>query len=290
MKILVTGATGNIGKALIKYLLNAQKEVEVLAASRNIEKDQKTHPPHPKLKWVYFDFAAPSSSFDKALSQADQLFLLRPPAISDVNIVFKPLIEKAKRHELKGIVFLSVQGVEKSSVIPHHKIEALIVDSGIDYIFIRPGYFMQNLTTTLWKDLSQKKEIYLPSGKAKFNWTDVGNIAECSAIAHLEFETLKNKALVITGQEQLNFEQVAQIISEKTGKNIEYRSPNPLIFAYRKYREGLPFSFIMVMIVLHFLPRFQETPPLSSVYEQLTGKKPTTLEDFVEREINTANA
>lgn len=118
MKILVTGATGNVGKALIKYLLNAQKELQVLAGSRNVEQDQKKHPPHPKLKWVPFDFHDLKTS-EEALKQADQLFLLRPPAISDVNTVFKPLIEKAKETGIKAIVFLPQLVRAFSSFLKH---------------------------------------------------------------------------------------------------------------------------------------------------------------------------
>jgi len=40
----------------------------------------------------------------------------------------------------------------------------------------------------------------------------------------------------------------------------------------------------MVMIMLHFLPRFQSEPTISGFYEQLTGKKPTTLKEFIKRE------
>jgi hypothetical protein len=43
-------------------------------------------------------------------------------------------------------------------------------------------------------------------------------------------------------------------------------------------------GMISVMIMLHFLPRFQEEPKLSDFYEKITGKKPTSLKAFIERE------
>jgi len=79
--------------------------------------------------------------------------LLRPPQISDVKKYFAPLVETAKKSSIKHIVFLSVQGVDNSKIIPHHKIEKSIVDSKIIYTFLRPAYFMQNFTTTLRNDL-----------------------------------------------------------------------------------------------------------------------------------------
>ena len=79
--------------------------------------------------------------------------MLRPPQISDVKKYFAPLVETAKKSSIKHIVFLSVQGVDNSKIIPHHKIEKSIVDSKIIYTFLRPAYFMQNFTTTLRNDL-----------------------------------------------------------------------------------------------------------------------------------------
>lgn len=43
-------------------------------------------------------------------------------------------------------------------------------------------------------------------------------------------------------------------------------------------------GMIIVMILLHFLPRFQKEPQISNFYEELTGKKPTDLKTFILRE------
>jgi hypothetical protein len=54
-----------------------------------------------------------------------------------------------------------------------------------------------------------------------------------------------------------------------------------------KRKEELPKGKILVMFMLHFLPRFQKEPHISGFYEQLTGKKPTPLKAFIKREGNT---
>ena len=128
-----------------------------------------------------FDFEQPDT-FDNALKAIDTIFLLRPPHIDDIEKYFRPLIQKIKEHNVKELVFLSVQGAEKSKVIPHNKIERLIQEYKLDYVFLRPSYFMQNLTTTLLDDIKTKRQVILPSGKAKFNWIDIENIAETSAV------------------------------------------------------------------------------------------------------------
>lgn len=237
----------------------------------------------PQLHYTHFDFEN-INTFENALTDIDSIFLLRPAHISDVETFFKPLISAIKKHGVKEVVFLSVQGAEKSKIIPHHKIENLIKNEGIDHIFLRPSYFMQNLTTTLLGDIQQKKEILLPAGKAVFNWIDAKNIGEAAAELLLRFADFKNRAIEITGYENDNFYTVAMLLSSVLPFKIKYQSTNPLYFFRIKKKEGLKTGLILVMILLHFIPRFHKEPEISTFYEELTGKKPTTLLQFLTRE------
>jgi len=281
--ILITGATGNVGLEVIRYLYQIDASNRIVAGVRNIEKAKKFFSDFPKLELVHFDFEDPDT-FDNALSGIDRVFLLRPPHISDVDKIFRPLIASIKHNSINEIIFLSVQGAEKSKIIPHNKIERLIMEFGLDHIFLRPSYFMQNLTTTLIGDIKTKREIVLPSGKAKFNWVDIENIGEAAAILLEKFPDYKNQPYEITGYENLSFAQVTSQINRIIDNPILYRSVNPLKFLLIKKREGMGKGLIMVMILLHFLPRFQKEPKISNFFEQLMGKKPTDLATFIKRE------
>jgi uncharacterized protein YbjT (DUF2867 family) len=282
-KILITGATGNIGFEVIRFLTKIDSTNRIIAGVRNIDKAKIVFKDNPKLDYVHFDFED-FETFDNALSGIDKLFLLRPPHISDIETYFKPLISKIKEKNINQIVFLSVQGAEKSKVIPHNKIERLINEQRLDFIFLRPSYFMQNLTTTLIKDIQTKREIILPAGKAKFNWIDIENIGEIGAILLDKFNDYKNQAIEITGLENEHFEKVTELINDIVDSPIEYKNVNPLRFYRIKKRNGMVKGMIVVMILLHFLPRFQKEPKISNFYERLTGKKPTDLKTFIERE------
>lgn len=281
--ILIIGATGNIGFEVIRFLTKIDSSNRIIAGVSNIEKAKNVFKDFSDLDYTHFDFED-FNSFDNALNGIDKIFLLRPPHISDIDTYFKPLILKIKEKKINQIVFLSVQGVEKSKVIPHNKIERLINDFGLDYIFLRPGYFMQNLTTTLIEDIKTKREIILPAGKAKFNWIDIENIGEAGAILLDKFDDYKNQAIEITGLENENFEKVTELINNSIDNPIKYKNVNPLKFYRIKKEEGMVNGMIIVMILLHFLPRFQKEPKISDLYERLTGKKPTDLKTFIERE------
>lgn len=284
-KVLITGATGNIGSAVIRFLYKNNTSNNIIAGVRNIPMAKETFRDYSELEYIDFDFESPET-FDRALTGIDRIFLLRPPHISNVEKYFRPLISAIRKHGINEILFLSVQGAELSKVIPHNKIERLIRDSGMDYVFLRPSYFMQNLTTTLMNDIKTKRSIILPAGQAKFNWIDIENIGEAGAILLDRFGEYKNTAYEITGLENESFSRVAALINESTSDRINYRHVNPLTFWRIKKSEGMANGMIMVMILLHFLPRLQKEPKISDFYEKLTGKKPTDLRAFIEREKN----
>jgi len=281
-RILITGATGNIGMEVIRYLFELKTTNKIIAGVRNIPKAQQLFARFPGLEYVNFDFENPGT-FTNSLNNIDVVFLLRPPHISDIEKFFRPLIAKLKENGVGEIVFLSVQGAEKSTVIPHNKIEKLIREFNINHVFLRPSYFMQNLTTTLLNDIQSKRKIILPAGKAVFNWIDVENIGETCAILLERFSAFENRAIELTGYENENFYTVAALISESVAENIVFENVGPLRFFSLKKREGMIPGMIMVMIMLHFLPRFQKPPVISMFYEELTGRKPTTLRQFIER-------
>jgi len=281
--ILVTGATGNTGSELIRFLYEPGTSNKIIAGVRNIENAKELLKDYPQLDYVHFDFEDPCT-FEKSLEGIDSIFLLRPPHISDAGKYFRPLIAAVKKNNINEVVFLSVQGAEKSRVIPHNKIERIIKESGTDHIFLRPAYFMQNLTTTLAEDIKTKREIILPAGKAKFNWIDIENIAEAAAILLESFRDHKNQAFEITGPENASFIEVSRIINDTVKNPVRYRSVNPFSFYMIKKREGMTRGMIIVMILLHFLPRFQKAPAVSDFYERLTGKKPADLKSFIERQ------
>ncbi len=282
-KILITGATGNVGTEVINALCTSDHSLEIIAAVRDVNRAKKKFRHCEKVQFRAFDLER-SGMFHSAFKDIDILFLLRPPHISDVDRYFIPLLRSAEECGIRKILFLSVQGAEKFSVIPHNKIERLIKASGFQYIFIRPGYFMQNLTTTLLPELTKSRSLSLPAGDAKFNWIDVKDIGEVSALLAASFDEHVGKAYEITGRENKSFGDVLKILGEQTGISIQYIRLNPISFFLKKKREGMPSNFALVMTFLHFLPRIQNAPNISNDYITLTGREPTTLREFIDRE------
>ena len=282
-KVLITGATGNVGIELIKSLNSINHQLDLYAGVRDLENDSKKLSAY-KIKLKHFDFMG-MSSYELALTNCDILFLLRPPQLSDVKKYFKPIIDTALKCNIKHIVFLSVQGVENSKIIPHHKIERLIVESKIPYTFLRPAYFMQNFTTTLRNDLVNKKRIYLPAGKAKFTLIDVRDIGTVSAIILNDTSLHANMSYELTSNKKLTFQEMANTLSTLLGVSIQYQSPNLFNFYRTKRKEKVEPIFILVMIMLHYFPRFQKEPSISNWAEKIMGRPSIPFEEFIRNNV-----
>ena len=280
-KILITGATGNVGEQVIKFLVLKQGNFEILAGVRDLG-DGHRFPNFPDVKPVRFDFGK-KALVDEALAKVDILFLLRPPQLINIKSYFEPLIQSAVKYKVRHIVFLSVQGAEKNSFIPHHKIEKLILDSKLNYTFLRPAYFMQNFTTTLKTDLIEHNRIYLPAGGAVFTLIDLEDVGKVAAEVLSHTQGHQNKAYTLTANQKLNFKQMADSLSRHLNRSITYKSPNPLVFLWKMKQRGHSVKFILVLIMLHYLPRFKSAPNISKSVKTITGFEPNSFSTFIQK-------
>ena len=281
-KILVTGANGLVGKALLQHAVQNGWSSHFVAA---VQQAGKAGPWFKEngIALLPFDFAQPES-YGSYLDQFHTIFLLRPPALTSVPKYFEPLVAAAKEAGVKHIVFLSVQGAGDNSLIPHYKIEQLLITSGLAYTFLRPAYFMQNFLTSLNKQLVQQQLISLPAGKASFTLVDVQDVGAAAAIICANANEHAGQAYDLTNEELLSFGDMAPQLSQVLGKPITYRSPSLIRFYFEQRKLGVSPVFIAVMVMLHYLPRFKAAPPVSASLAELLGRPAGSFKAFVERE------
>ncbi len=276
-RILVTGATGQVGSAVIAALLSADGII-IRAGVRAVRLPTALWSGDATVQPVAFDFLD-AASWDAALAGCDSLFLLRPPQLTSD---FGDLIARAQQHGVAHIVFLSVQGAENNRFIPHHQIERRLVSSGVPYTILRPAYFMQNFTSTLHDELARRHRIFLPAGDARFTLVDVADIARVAALVLTSSGTAHHgTAYTLTSQTPLTFGEMAAQLTIGLGISITYVSPNPLHFYRRLRRDGREPGLILVMLLLHMLPRITGTPPVTHTVSELTGRAPIEFAHFV---------
>jgi uncharacterized protein YbjT (DUF2867 family) len=147
-RILVIGATGNVGLEVVNELRG--RGASVVAAVRNISRARRLL--GDDLEYVEFDFAKPET-FISAFAGVRKLFLVRPPDIADTKRFIVPALVAARSAGVEHVVFLSLLGVEHNSFVPHYAIEQALLNSGMDWTFLRASFFMQNLNTVHRDDI-----------------------------------------------------------------------------------------------------------------------------------------
>ena len=282
--ILITTPLGNVGLETLRALAKRPQrpQLRLIAGVRNPEKDRPTLTTLAD-DVIRFDFADPAM-FDAALSGVDRVLLVRPPQLADVDLYFRPFIGALKRSEVQQVVFLSLQGVENNAITPHYKIEKLILEAGIPYTFLRPSFFMQNLSTTHRAEIADRAEIYIPAGNGRTSLIDVVDIGEVAALALADpTGRYLNNGYELTGTEALTYAEIAQILTDVLGRTITYKDPSVLAFIWRKWwKEKMPLSFVLVMVALYTVARLGKAAGITAVFQALTGHAPRTFRQFAE--------
>jgi uncharacterized protein YbjT (DUF2867 family) len=275
-KILVTGATGNVGAEVVRLLCQDGQPVKVALRDCNAVNDAFS----AGVERVHFDFEKPET-FRPAFQDVSKLFLMRPPAVADIKQSINPALDAAKEAGVHQVVFLSIQGAEKNPVVPHAQIESYIQSIGLPYTFLRASFFMQNLSTTHRPDIKNYRELFVPAGNGKTSFIDVRDIAAVAAKTLTE-SGHEHQVYEPTGGKALDYYEVAHIFTQVLGKSIIYTDPSIILFAFRMHERGLDLTFILVMIAIYTTARLGLAGKVTEDTKNLLQRDPISMEKFVE--------
>lgn len=271
-KILVTGATGNVGRELVRLLAEADADVRACVRDASLDAGLPA-----SVDLVTFDFADPHT-FPAALAGVDRVFFMRPPHMSDAS-AFEPFVAAMRDAGVTQVVFLSLMGVERNPVVPHHAIEKLLRGSGLGWTFLRPGFYMQNLSTTHLRDIRERDEVFVPAGNGKTSFIDATDIAACAAVLLTEPDHI-GQAYTITGPRALTYGEVADILTTVTGRTITYTRPSGRAFARHMSELGFDREMITVMRGIYLVAKLGMAGGVTDELERLIGRPPRTFEQF----------
>jgi len=273
---LVIGALGNVGTEVVKQLQTKGARVR----TADIDEAKLKERFSDSVEAVCFDFSKPET-YEATFQGIEKMFLVRPPAITDVNRYMFPAIDAAKEAGVRHVVFLSLIGIDKMTFVPHSKVERYLKKIGLQTTFLRCSFFMQNLNTVHREEIRDRSEIFVPVGKAKTSFIDVRDIGAVAAVTLTE-ECHAGKNYDLTGSQGLDYWETAHIMSEELGRQIVYRNPNPLHFLIETFRRGTPLRYALVMTGLYLSTRFGMAEPVTNNVERLTRRKPITFRQYVQ--------
>ncbi len=276
--ILVTGATGNVGREVVRLL--SDLDYPVTAAVRNPIEALKSF--GSNVRCVSFDFTNPET-FTNAFAGINKLFLVRPPAIADIHKI-TPALNAAKRSGVEEIVFLSIIGADKNRIVPHYAIERAIEQLNIPSVFLRCSFFMQNLNTTHREDIRLRDRLFMPAGNGRTSFIDVRDIAAVAVkiLTESKGELPIDCAYDLTGATALTYAEVANTFTTVLGRPIQYTNPSIPIFIWQMLRQGFPLQFVLVMVGIYTTARFRLADMVTTDVQQLLGRSPILIDRYVE--------
>ena len=266
-KILVLGAHGTVGSALVQAL-QAQGQAVAKATSRAPQGADQLH-----LNLLTGEGLA------NAFQGVDRAFLLSPPGHVNQDELLGPVIQAARQHGLKKVVLMSAMGADADEAAPLRKAERLLEASGLAWNVIRPNWFMQNFNSYWLHGILNQGAILLPTGTARGSFIDTRDIADVAA-ALLTGHTHDNRAFDLTGPQALDHTQVAAILSQETGRAIGYQDITPEAMRAGLLGAGLPASYVEFMLVIlgYFKAGYAERT--TDAVQQITGRAPRTLQQY----------
>jgi uncharacterized protein YbjT (DUF2867 family) len=288
--ILVTGATGTVGSEVVNQLSKEDKKgINIRAAfhSQNKVDNLKQVVGNERIQFVGLDYSDPKTVHE-AFTNIDKIFLLTIPSPNSVDIASN-VIKEAKKNGIKHIVKLSVMNADAQPGYAmgrlHRQEEKIIEESGIPYLF-RPTSFMQNFVNFFGQTIGSQNIFYFHGGDIKISFIDARDIAAVAVKTLLDFEegpnNYSNKSYNITGQESLSYSQAAEILSQELGRRISYIDISEEDARKGMVQSGMSNWLIDIIIDgLNYIIRGDYGSQTSPVFEQITGQKPISFDQFV---------
>lgn len=272
--ILVTGATGNTGRAVVDALVRSGAPVRAMVRA---QADRDKLPAGVGLAVADFDDPA---SLGAALDGVERAYLVTPSSerAEEQQRRFADLAVKAG---VRHLVVLSQLASDPHSPVRflryHAAVEQHVRDLGIDYTFLRPNLFFQGLLAFAGP-ISAESRFYAPIGDATVSAVDVRDIAAVAATALTE-PGHEGATYTLTGPAAITHAQIAAALTAAVGRDITFIDVPPQAFAaslagilppwqaeglledYEHYRRG-------------------EAASVSPAVAEITGKPPIDIQQF----------
>lgn len=272
MRILIMGATGNAGSSTIKAL--QAKGIRPVAAVRDIEKVRTSL--GDNLDYIYFDYHKPETYGD-ALEGVDRLFFIAPPPKKDPQIV-KDLMAVAKEKGVEFILFQSGRSSGGYKGKPLYEIEQFLENSELNVCIVRSAWYMQNFNTWM-NTFLEDDEICLPTSEAKVAYIHLEDLGEAHA-ALLTGEGHGGKRYELTGEKAIDFWEVANCLSEGTGRKISYSNPTNEDYVNKMVSKGYEKSAAEYNLWLYGRVKDGCESNATTTVEELIGRKPKAFLEF----------
>jgi uncharacterized protein YbjT (DUF2867 family) len=282
--ILVTGATGTIGRELVQDLQARKVKFKVMVRRAEACAAFEAQGIQP----VIGDFSHPGT-FPAVLAGATEVFLLTTPSPDQVRQEGAFLAACGKAG-VRRIVRLSAQGANPWSASPltrsHGLCEAQLEASGMAWTILRPTMFMQNLAPMYGESVAETSTFFAPAGDARIPWVDVRDIAALAAVT-LTSEGHEGLVYELTGPQLHTYAGVAELLSAQLGRGVKFVDVPDDAACQSMANHGMSAWLAhSITTLFHQFRANAGTAVVLGTVQRITGRPARTLEAYLQENLN----
>lgn len=274
MTILITAATGTVGRSLVAELLAAGAPVRALV--RDPERAAQHLPAGAEL--APGDFDRPRS-VRAALAGVDQVFLAAPNHPSQVRWETS-VVEAAERAGVRRLVKLSAHGARLGSDVAfwdaHARIEQHLARSGLAWVSLRPATYATTLLA--WLEPILAGVLAAPAAGARVGFVDPADVAAVASRL-LQRRRWDTRSYTLTGPEPIDFDRVAAVFAGLLGRPVAFAPVPDDVARHALLAAGAPPWFAQNVIRVFGALRSGLAELATPAVQDLTGAAPRSLSE-----------
>ncbi|WP_219837109.1 SDR family oxidoreductase [Paenibacillus sp. R14(2021)] len=287
--ILITGANGKTGRAVIKALLSKGERIRAFVRRTEQIEDIKSL---GEMEVVTGDMLD-QKAVNEALVGIRAVYHICSAMNPDEVQIGQVIIQAARLAKVEHFVFHSVIHPVIQEM-PHHQkklmVEELLVNSGIPYTIIQPGVFMQNILES-WKLLSEKgifQQKYFTTQETRIGMIDLEDLAEAAAIILTRPGHIW-ASYELSGPENLSLSDMIAAMEKHFGHEIKVETPQDEMFAASLKKRGS--GDYQVNTILKMFQHYNDHGSMgnSNVLTWILGRKPNDFSSFILRTLKSKN-
>ena len=294
-KILVTGATGKIGRMTLNHLLNRVPANDIAGLARDPVKAADLTAKGVEIRQGdYLDY----DGLVRAFEGIEKVMLVSATAFTDRNTQHENVINAAREAHVQHIVFMPIiRKAGSDFILPQvteedRFVEEKLKSSGLTYTLVRHPPFLDNVELYVGGN-ALETGVHAPAGAGKAAYACRDDLAEAHAVV-LSQSGHENKSYSLYGGPAASFQDVAQILTEITGKPVPYNMVSDQDYIAQLMAAGLPEPAAgFVLLWVHGV-NTGEWDGQTGDLEKLLGRKPVTPAEFLRasfaaRQLETGN-
>lgn len=280
-KILITGANGHIGKAVIDTLLKKIPANNISALVRDSNKAQVFN---TKDINVHIGNYEDINSLKNAMQDVKKVLLVSGGESINGLEQHKNVIDCAKNSGVELIAYTSRslknrETLSNQLMKRHFETEEYIIQSGMNYIIFRNALYMDTIPLFVGEEKVFSEGIKLSADNGKVAFALRSEMGEAIANALLMESNSDKKIYNLTGDSSYSFNDIANALTELSNKNVEYKNLSDIEYEQLLIKKGLPENVVKKTIGFITDIKNGQESQISNDMEKLLGRNPTDLKN-----------